>query len=94
MDQSMLEVGAQVENENLENSIPEWDLEAQIRNILDSVPPPADDGADGAAGYDRHGLPESILPPPRARLEKMKYIENPTYFARAMGLPTLGSLVS
>lgn len=82
----------QNENEAGDSSLADWDLGAQIQNILHLVPEPAGDGANNSTEIGKSDMPP--LPPPRPRLEKMKYIENPTYFARAMGLPTLGSLVS
>lgn len=94
LDQGARDTGAQVETEMADNPMADWDLEAQLQNILDSVPEPADDEESGAAENRKGDLPSFLLPPPRPRLEKMKYIENPTYFARSMGLPTLGSLVS
>lgn len=90
MDQGILGAGAGIDDELADSAMPDWDLEAQLQTILASVPEPAEDGAKAAAVNDSN----FSLPPPLPRHEKMKYIENPTYFARAMGLPTLGSLVS
>lgn len=71
-----------------------WDLESMLANALGAV-----NDAKGAAGADDameidHLMSSPHLPPPRRRLEKMKFIETPTYFSRSMGLPILGSLVS
>ncbi|KAL2274327.1 hypothetical protein FJTKL_03312 [Diaporthe vaccinii] len=48
-------------------------------------------GAEDAMDIDNL-MSSPPLPPPRRRLEKMKFIETPTYFSRSMGLPILGSL--
>lgn len=73
-----------------------WDLGAQLSSVLGAVEPETMDDANGSTEENKLDvvLPVSLLPPPRKRLEKMKFIENPTYFSRAMGLPMLGSLVS
>lgn len=73
-----------------------WDLGAQLSSVLGAVDPEVLDDANGSAEENKMDevSPISLLPPPRKRLEKMKFIENPTYFSRAMGLPMLGSLVS
>lgn len=92
LDSAPVHPNGQIENDAGDSSMPDWDLNTQIQNILHLVPEPAEDEANKAAENGKSDLPP--LPPPRPRLEKMKYIENPTYFARAMGLPTLGSLVS
>lgn len=76
-------------------SLLSWDLEAQLSSVLGSVD--VDAAKDSNASDDEDKMdttPIPLLPPPRKRLEKMKFIENPTYFSRAMGLPMLGSLVS
>lgn len=70
-----------------------WDLESMLANALGAV-----NDAKGAAGADDAMDIDNLtspppLPPPRRRLEKMKFIETPTYFSRSMGLPILGSLV-
>ncbi|KAL1873841.1 TTAGGG repeat binding factor [Diaporthe australafricana] len=69
-----------------------WDLESMLANALGAV-----NDAKGAAGADDamdidNLMSSPPLPPPRRRLEKMKFIETPTYFSRSMGLPILGSL--
>ncbi|KAJ0107291.1 hypothetical protein J7T55_015756 [Diaporthe amygdali] len=74
------------------DAVPSWDLESMLANALGAV-----NDAKGAGGADDpmdiDNLAASIpLPPPRRRLEKMKFIETPTYFSRSMGLPILGSL--
>lgn len=76
------------------DAVPSWDLESMLANALGAV-----NDAKGAGEADDpmdiDNLAASIpLPPPRRRLEKMKFIETPTYFSRSMGLPILGSLVS
>lgn len=76
------------------DGVPSWDLESMLANALGAV-----NDAKGVAGaedaMDIDNLTSSPpLPPPRRRLEKMKFIETPTYFSRSMGLPILGSLVS
>lgn len=74
-----------------------WDLGAQLSSVLDSIEADAADEATAPTEdtkVDTMPPPIPLLPPPRKRLEKMKFIENPTYFSRAMGLPMLGSLVS
>lgn len=72
-----------------------WDLGAQLSSVLGSVEPDPTIEANAAAEDTAiDTMPSIPLPPPRRRLEKMKFIENPTYFSRAMGLPMLGSLVS
>lgn len=73
-----------------------WDLGAQLSSVLDSIEPEAADDANPSTEDTKVDTvpPIPLLPPPRKRLEKMKFIENPTYFSRAMGLPMLGSLVS
>lgn len=72
-----------------------WDLGAQLSSVLGSVEPESGKDANGTAEDSPMDIMPSIslLPPPRKRPEKMKFIENPTYFSRAMGLPMLGSLV-
>lgn len=74
----------------------DWDLGAQLSSVLGAVEPEAMDETNGSPEENKIDAvsPVSLLPPPRKRLEKMKFIENPTYFSRAMGLPMLGSLVS
>lgn len=69
-----------------------WDLGAQLSSVLGSVEPDLNGTAEDTAMDIMPAIP--LLPPPRKRPEKMKFIENPTYFSRAMGLPMLGSLVS
>lgn len=77
------------------NSLLAWDLGAQLSSVLGAVDPePANDAQSSAEDKMDTEPPVPLLPPPRKRLEKMKFIENPTYFSRAMGLPMLGSLVS
>jgi hypothetical protein len=76
------------------DGVSSWDLESMLANALGAV-----NDAKGTAGADDavdiDNLTSSpALPPPRRRLEKMKFIETPTYFSRSMGLPILGSLVS
>lgn len=72
-----------------------WDLGAQLSSVLGAVDPEAIDDGNGSTEEKMDAVsPVSLLPPPRKRLDKMKFIENPTYFSRAMGLPMLGSLVS
>lgn len=73
-----------------------WDLSAQLSSVLGSVDLEAVKSGNGTSeGSPMDLMPAMpLLPPPRKRLEKMKFIENPTYFSRAMGLPMLGSLVS
>lgn len=72
-----------------------WDLEAQLSNVLDSIDMDVAKDSNDEDDEDKMDTsPTPILPPPKKRLEKMKFIENPTYFSRAMGLPMLGSLVS
>lgn len=73
-----------------------WDLGAQLSSVLGSVEPEAGKDGNGTVEDTPMDIMPSIplLPPPRKRPEKMKFIENPTYFSRAMGLPMLGSLVS
>lgn len=76
------------------DGVSSWDLESMLANALGAV-----NDAKGVAGaedaMDIDNLMSSPpLPPPRRRLEKMKFIETPTYFSRSMGLPILGSLVS
>lgn len=76
------------------DGVSSWDLEAMLANALGAV-----NDAKGAAGADDAMDIDNLtssppLPPPRRRLEKMKFIETPTYFSRSMGLPILGSLVS
>jgi hypothetical protein len=76
------------------DGVSSWDLESMLANALGAV-----NDAKGTAGagdaMDTENLTSSPpLPPPRRRLEKMKFIETPTYFSRSMGLPILGSLVS
>lgn len=94
-DQEMQDVDVPVDAEVEDNPFAGWDLGAQLSNILGSVEPEPSNDATASADNGRIDLLQSIpLPPPRQRLEKMKFIENPTYFSRAMGLPTLGSLVS
>lgn len=94
-DQEMQDVEVPVDAEVEDNPFAGWDLGAQLSNILGSVEPEPSNDATASADNGRIDLLQSIpLPPPRQRLEKMKFIENPTYFSRAMGLPTLGSLVS
>lgn len=94
-DQDIQDVGSQIETDVEDNPFAGWDLGAQLSNILGSVEPEPSNNANAPADNSRMDILQSIpLPPPRQRLEKMKFIENPTYFSRAMGLPTLGSLVS
>ncbi|POS73244.1 telomeric repeat binding factor 1 [Diaporthe helianthi] len=76
------------------DGVSSWDLESMLANALGAV-----NDAKGTAGADFSMDIDSItsslplpLPPPRRRLEKMKFIETPTYFSRSMGLPILGSL--
>lgn len=77
------------------NSLLGWDLGAQLSSVLGAVEPePANDAQSSTEDKMDAEPPMPLLPPPRKRLEKMKFIENPTYFSRAMGLPMLGSLVS
>lgn len=76
------------------DGVSSWDLESMLANALGAV-----NDAKGAAGADDAMDIDNLtssppLPPPRRRLEKMKFIETPTYFSRSMGLPILGSLVS
>lgn len=76
------------------NGVSSWDLESMLANALGAV-----NDAKGVAGADDAMDIDNLtssppLPPPRRRLEKMKFIETPTYFSRSMGLPILGSLVS
>lgn len=76
------------------DAVPSWDLESMLANALGAV-----NDAKGTAGADDAMDIDNLtssppLPPPRPRLEKMKFIETPTYFSRSMGLPILGSLVS
>lgn len=94
-DQEMQDVGIELDAEVEDNPFAGWDLGAQLSNILGSVEPEPSNDANASADNGRMDMLQSFqLPPPRQRLEKMKFIENPTYFSRAMGLPTLGSLVS
>lgn len=66
-----------------------------------SLPPEAPTGDESTKTEVVEPAPPMLLPPPlppppirKREPEKMKFIENPTYFVRAMGLPLLGSLVS
>lgn len=72
-----------------------WDLGAQLSSVLGSVEPESGKDINGTIEDTSVDImpPIPLLPPPRKRPEKMKFIENPTYFSRAMGLPMLGSLV-
>ncbi|KAG8162509.1 hypothetical protein KVR01_008274 [Diaporthe batatas] len=74
------------------DGVSSWDLESMLANALGAV-----NDTKGTAGADYsmdidHITSSPPLPPPRRRLEKMKFIETPTYFSRSMGLPILGSL--
>lgn len=76
------------------DGVTSWDLESMLANALGAV---NDTKGTAVADYsmDIDNVTSSPpLPPPRRRLEKMKFIETPTYFSRSMGLPILGSLVS
>lgn len=63
----------------------DWNLESMLANALGAV-----NETDDSMNLDT----TTTAPPARRRLEKMKFIESPTYFSRSMGLPILGSLVS
>lgn len=90
------EAGAEASAEANTNGdgVSSWDLESMLANALGAV-----NDAKGVAGAEDAMEIDNLtssppLPPPRPRLEKMKFIETPTYFSRSMGLPILGSLVS
>ncbi|KUI68002.1 Telomeric DNA-binding factor trf1 [Cytospora mali] len=61
----------------------DWNLESMLANALGAV-----NEADDSVNIDT----TTTAAPTRRRLEKMKFIESPTYFSRSMGLPLLGSL--
>ncbi|KUI53274.1 Telomeric DNA-binding factor trf1 [Cytospora mali] len=61
----------------------DWNLESMLANALGAV-----NEADDGMNLDT----TTTAVPTRRRLEKMKFIESPTYFSRSMGLPLLGSL--
>ncbi|KAG6360743.1 hypothetical protein INS49_011809 [Diaporthe citri] len=74
------------------DGVSSWDLESMLANALGAVNDAKGvAGAEDAMDIDNLTSPPP-LPPPRRRLEKMKFIETPTYFSRSMGLPILGSL--
>lgn len=94
VDDFKAEVAASSEANTNGDGVSSWDLESMLANALGAV-----NDAKGAAGADDAMDIDNVassppLPPPRRRLEKMKFIETPTYFSRSMGLPILGSLVS
>lgn len=64
----------------------DWNLESMLANALGAV-----NETDDSMNID---TTTTTAAPTRRRLEKMKFIESPTYFSRSMGLPLLGSLVS
>lgn len=87
--------GGEPEPELESSNFLSWDLGAQLSSVLGSVEPESGKDANGTIEDTSMDIMPAIplLPPPRKRPEKMKFIENPTYFSRAMGLPMLGSLV-
>ncbi|ROV95117.1 hypothetical protein VSDG_05862 [Cytospora chrysosperma] len=87
MDQDSMHTASEVKLENdsfiNSNGASDWNLESMLADALGAV-----NEADDSMNIDT----TTTAAPTRRRLEKMKFIESPTYFSRSMGLPLLGSL--
>jgi len=77
-----------------------FDIGDMLENALVSYDAQLKEPSAPAEPVPQPEPPATAAPPPPSRRrerpppKKMRFMENPTYFVRAMGLPLLGSLVS